>query len=101
MPLKTYLIEMDDHVANVLKNAGQIRIIETDMGQYKSAQDREDERRSRASAPPFFTPEEEREVRAIRQNPALFDDGPEADRLSARLQKIKRAAQARRDKRGY
>ena len=101
MPLRTYVIEMDDYLAEVLKNAGQIPIVETDMGQYKSAQDYDDERRSRLSAPPYYTPEEEKEVRAIRRNPALFDDGPEGEKLSARLRELKRIAQARRDQRGY
>jgi hypothetical protein len=69
-----------------------------DTGQTPSAQDRDDARRSRLGRPSFFTPEEDREVRALRANPVFWDDSEEGLALVARLHKIKAAANARRSR---
>ena len=73
----------------------ETEISEVDMGQALSVQDRADARDTR----PFYTPEEEREVRSLRNNPHFWDDTEEGLALVARLHEIKAAANARRSQR--
>ena len=94
---KQAIMLMKEHNASKKKQA----ISEVDMGQAMSAQDRDDARRSRLAAPSFFTSEEEKEVRSLRANPRLWDDSEEGLALVARLHKIKAAANARHNQRGY
>lgn len=71
-----------------------IDLAEVDMGQAKSVQDRENE----AKRPAFWTPEEEKEVRAIRNNPKFHDDDEEGEALVARLRAMKKKANDRYNK---
>lgn len=69
-----------------------------DVGQFLSWQDKQDMAHARRLRAPYFTDDEAREIRAIRAiraNPALWDDTPTSAALSARLWVIKALAESR------